>query len=288
MSEPDVTRTALTPASILLTGQVALITGGGAGIGRGIAMAFAAFGADVALLDVNAEAAELVAGLVRGKGRRAMVITADVTDRAALRAGIDRVMAEFGRLDILVNNAGGTRPLALLDTSDRQLDRRIDLNLTSLFTATQAAAKAMIAGGRGGAIINIASIEGLRAAPMHSVYAAAKAGMVNLTRTAALELGEHGIRVNCIAPDVVLTEAMVKANPRSLTPEFKRVHAGYLPLGRAGNFDDCAGAAVFLASAMSAYVTGVTINVDGGTWASSGWTKDKDGKWRLFANDFDV
>src|ERR1700757_2275094 len=110
MSEQDVTRTTLSPDAVLLTDQVALITGGGAGIGRGIAVAFAAFGADVAILDINAEAAEIVAGLVREKGRRAMVITADVTDRAALRAGIDRIVAEFGRLDILVNNAGGTRP----------------------------------------------------------------------------------------------------------------------------------------------------------------------------------
>jgi len=169
--------------------------------------------------------------------------------------------------------------------SDKQADRRIDLNLTSLFTTTQAAAQAMVAGKRGGAIINIASIEGLRGAPLHSVYAACKAGMVNLTRTAALELAEHGIRVNCIAPDVVLTEAMVRNSPEALNPEFQKTHASYFPLGRTGNFDDCAGVAVFLASAMSAYVTGVTINVDGGTWASSGWTKDKAGKYRLFSKD---
>jgi NAD(P)-dependent dehydrogenase (short-subunit alcohol dehydrogenase family) len=287
MSE-EVTRTSLTPDAILLEGKVALITGGGAGIGRGIAVAFAEFGADVALLDVNAEAAEHVAALVREKGRRAIVIVADVTDRDAVRAGIGRIITELGRLDILVNNAGGTRPLSLLDMTDKQADRRIDLNLTSLFTTTQAAAKAMIDGGGGGAIINIASIEGLRGAPMHSVYAACKAGMVNLTRTAALELAEYGIRVNCIAPDVIFTEAMVRNSPEAQSPAFKRAHAGYFPLGRTGNFDDCAGVAVFLASSMSAYVTGVTINVDGGTWASSGWTKDRHGKWRLFAKDFDV
>jgi NAD(P)-dependent dehydrogenase (short-subunit alcohol dehydrogenase family) len=284
----EVTRTSLNQDAILLTGKIALITGGGAGIGRGIAVAFAEFGADVALLDINTEAAEQVAALVRAKGRRAMVITADVTDRDAVRTGIERIMAEFGALDILVNNAGGTRPVSLLDMTDKQADRRIDLNLTSLFIASQAAAKAMIAGGRGGAIINIASIEGLRGAPMHSVYAACKAGMVNLTRTAALELAEHGIRVNCIAPDVIFTEAMERFSPEALTPEFKRRHASYFPLGRTGNFDDCAGTAVFLASPMSAYVTGVTINVDGGTWASSGWTRDKNGKWRLFADDFDA
>jgi NAD(P)-dependent dehydrogenase (short-subunit alcohol dehydrogenase family) len=281
----DVTRTSLTPGAILLTGKVALITGGGAGIGRGIAMAFAAFGADVAIIDINTQAAETVAALVREKGRRALVITADVTDRAAVRAGIARIVTEFGTLDILVNNAGGTRPLSLLDMTDKQTDRRIDLNLTSLFTTTQAAAKAMIAGGQGGAIINIASIEGSRGAPMHAVYAAAKAGMINLTRTAALELAAHNIRVNCIAPDVVMTEAMANSNPGALSPDFQKQHASYFPLGRTGNFDDCAGTAVFLASPMSSYVTGVTINVDGGTWASSGWTRDKNGKFRLFAKD---
>jgi NAD(P)-dependent dehydrogenase (short-subunit alcohol dehydrogenase family) len=284
----EVTYTSLSPEAIRLNGKVALITGGGAGIGRGIAMGFAEFGADVAILDINREAADHVAALVRAKGRRALAIVADVTDRDAMRAGIERIMIEFGRLDILVNNAGGTRPLSLLDMTDKQADRRIDLNLTSLFTATQAAAKAMIAGRRGGAIINIASIEGLRGAPMHSVYAACKAGMVNLTRTAALELAEHGIRVNCIAPDVIFTEAMARNSPEALSPAFKKAHAGYFPLGRTGNFDDCAGVAVFLASNMSAYVTGVTINVDGGTWASSGWTKDSNGKWRLFAMDNDV
>lgn len=288
MSEQDVTRTVLTPAAIMLTGQVAFITAGGAGIGRGIAAAFAEFGADVAILDINAEAAEAVAALVRAKGRRALAITADVTDREALRGAIDATVAEFGRLDILVNNAGGTFPLALLDMSDRQFERRINLNLTSLFVASQAAAKAMIAGGRGGAIINITSIEGIRAAPMHSAYAAAKAGMINFTRTAALELGEHGIRVNCIAPDLIFTEAMARNTPAALLPAYERMNKSYFPLGRRGNLDDCAGAAVFLASAMAAYVTGVTLNVDGGTWAASGWTKGKDGKWQLFAKDFDV
>jgi NAD(P)-dependent dehydrogenase (short-subunit alcohol dehydrogenase family) len=287
MSE-DVTRMALSRDDILLTGKVAFITGGGAGIGRGIALGFAEFGADVAILDVNAEAAETVAALVREKGRRALAITADVTDRAAVRAAVDRIVSELGRLDILVNNAGGTRPLPLLDMADRQLDKRIDLNLTSLFVTTQAAAKAMVAGGQGGAVINITSIEGLRAAPNHAVYAACKAGMVNFTRTAALELGEHGIRVNCIAPDLIMTEAMARNSPEALTPAFRKLHSRYFPLGRSGNFDDAAGVAVFLASPMAGYITGVTISVDGGTFASGGWTRGPDQKWRLFARDEDA
>ena len=140
----------------------------------------------------------------------------------------------------------------------------------------------MIAGGQGGTVINVASIEGLRAAPFYSVYAACKAGMINFTRTVALELAEHGIRVNAIAPDLVPTAHMAKFAPALLSEEGKAAQARYIPVARAGNLDDCAGAAVFLASAMAGYVTGVTISVDGGTWASSGWTRNDVGGWKLF------
>ena len=278
----DLTRTALRRDDILLTDQVAFVTGGGAGIGRGIAIGLAEFGADIAILDIDGDAAERVAALVRDKGRRALPVVADVMDRDAVRAAIDRTIDELGRLDILVNNAGGTRPIALVEMSDRQADRQIALNLQNLVATTQAAAKAMIAGGRGGAIVNVASIEGLRAAPGYAVYAACKAGMINFTRTIALELAEHRIRVNAIAPDLVPTEAMARFAPHLLSDEGKAAQARYIPLGRAGNFDDCAGVAVFLASGLAGYVTGTTINVDGGTWASSGWTRDGDGGWSLF------
>jgi NAD(P)-dependent dehydrogenase (short-subunit alcohol dehydrogenase family) len=281
MMTEDITQTRLSRNDTLLTDKVALITGGGAGIGRGIAIGLAEFGADVAILDIKADAAELVAGLVRDKGRRALGIACDVMDRDAVRAAVDRTVAELGRLDILVNNAGGTRPIKLVDMTDRQVDRQIAINLQNLVATTQAAAKAMIAGGRGGSIINVASIEGMRAAPGYSVYAACKAGMINFTRTIALELGEHSIRVNGIAPDLVPTEAMAKFAPQIVGEHAVEGHRSYIPLGRAGNFDDCAGVAVFLASALSAYVTGVTINTDGGTWASSGWTRDDAGGWRL-------
>ena len=277
----DITRTVLSREDALLTGKVALVTGGGAGIGRGISVGLAEFGADVAVLDIDGELAETVAALVRDKGRRAMAITADVMDRDAVRAAVERAVSKLGRFDILVNNAGGTRPIKLVDMNDRQVDKQIAINLQNLVATTQAGAKAMIAAGNGGSIINVASIEGMRAAPFYSVYAACKAGMLNFTRTAALELGEHGIRVNGIAPDLVPTEGMARFAPNLLSEEAKAGHASYIPLGRAGNFDDCAGVAVFLASNLSGYVTGVTINVDGGTWASSGWTRDGEGGWRL-------
>jgi NAD(P)-dependent dehydrogenase (short-subunit alcohol dehydrogenase family) len=278
----DISRTVLGRDAILLTDRVAIVTGGGAGIGRGIAAGLAEFGADVAVVDIDAEAAERVCALVREKGRRALAIVADVMDRDAVRAAVERTVSELGRLDILVNNAGGTRPIKLVEMTDRQADKQIDLNLKSLVAATQAAAKAMIAGGRGGSIVNIASIEGLRAAPGYSVYAACKAGMINFTRTIALELGEHGIRVNAIAPDLVPTELMARFAPAIVRDEGRAAQAAYIPLGRAGNFDDCAGVAVFLASDMAGYVTGVTISADGGAWASSGWSRNGAGGWKLF------
>jgi NAD(P)-dependent dehydrogenase (short-subunit alcohol dehydrogenase family) len=277
----DLNETRLTRDAVLLTGRGALITGAGSGIGRGIALGLAEFGADVAILDKNGEAAEEVAGLAREKGRKAIAITADVLDRDAIRAAVDRTVAELGSIDVLVNNVGGTRPIPLIEMTDAQADKQIDLNLKSLVAATQAAAKAMIEKGRGGSIINIPSIEGFRAAPFYSVYAACKAGMINFTRTTAVELGQYGIRVNGIAPDIVPTVHMARFAP-TLTGEVGRAqHGRYVPLGRAGSLDDCAGAAVFLASDLAAYVTGTTLNVDGGTWASSGWTRNDKGGWKL-------
>ena len=283
MTQP-LSHTALSRDAILLTGKVALVTGGGSGIGCGIAIAMAEFGADVAIIDINAEAAEEAASRIREKGARALVVIADVMDRDAVRSAVATIAETLGRIDILVNNAGGTRPIKLIDMTDKQADRQIDLNLKSLVATTQAAARAMINGGRGGSIINIASIEGLRAAPGYSVYAACKAGMINFTRTLALEMSEHAIRVNCIAPDLVPTELMQRFAPAITSPEGKSAQARYIPVGRAGNLDDCAGPAVFLASAMASYVTGVTISVDGGTWASSGWTRQEDTPtgWSLF------
>jgi NAD(P)-dependent dehydrogenase (short-subunit alcohol dehydrogenase family) len=279
----DMLRTALTRDAILLTGRKAVITGGGAGIGRGITLGLAEFGADVAIIDVKEPDANTVAELARAKGRKAFVVKADVSDREAARAAMAQCIEALGGVDILVNNVGGARPVKLVDMTDEQADRAIDLNLKSVVTLTQAAARNMIANKSGGAVINIASIEGSRAAPPYSVYAACKAGVLNFTRTAALELAEHGIRVNTLAPDVVPTERLVRLAPMLATPEARDALAkAYIPLGRTGNLDDLAGAAVFLASPMASYITGITLGVDGGTWASSGWTRDDNDGWRLF------
>jgi NAD(P)-dependent dehydrogenase (short-subunit alcohol dehydrogenase family) len=274
---------------IALTGRVAVVTGGGGGIGRAIALAFAAVGADVAIGDIVPERCAETAARVRECGRQALGVPTDVTQTGQVRALIEQAAAHFGRIDILVNNAGGVGPRPFLEQSERSWRRLIDLNLVSLLAATSAAVPVMIEGGRGGAIVNVASIEASRAAPGYAVYAACKAGMLNFTRTMALELADHRIRVNAIAPDYTVTPGVRgniggpvdPAQWTQPTPEQLDATARRIPLGRAGIDRECADAAVFLASNMGAYVTGAVIPVDGGTWASSGWIRDRAGKWTL-------
>ncbi|MDP3783923.1 MAG: SDR family oxidoreductase, partial [Sphingopyxis sp.] len=188
-----------------LDGQAAFVTGGGGGIGRAIALRLAEAGADVAIFDIFPERADEAVARVREQGRQAIPIVGDVMESAALRSAIDMAAATFGRLDILVNNAGGVSARPFLEQSERSMRKHIDINLMSMLVATQAAALHMVAGGRGGTMINVASIEASRAAPNFAVYAACKAGMLSFTKSMAVELSEHGIRVNCLAPDHTIT-----------------------------------------------------------------------------------
>jgi NAD(P)-dependent dehydrogenase (short-subunit alcohol dehydrogenase family) len=275
--------------NILLTDQVAVITGGGGGIGRAIALAYASVGAHVVIGDIVPERCEETAARVRAMGQQALGVPTDVSDTNQVRALIEKADGHFKRIDILVNNAGGVSRKPFIEQSERSWRRLIDLNLVSMLAATSAAAAVMIRGRRGGSIVNISSIEASRAAPGYAVYAACKAGMLNYTRTLALEFAEHGIRVNAIAPDYTVTPG-VRGNhtgpvdPASwIQPTLSQedATARRIPLGRAGVDTECGNVAVFLSSAMSSYVTGAVIPVDGGTWASSGWLRDKAGKWSL-------
>jgi NAD(P)-dependent dehydrogenase (short-subunit alcohol dehydrogenase family) len=279
--------------NILLTDHVAVITGGGGGIGRAIALAYASVGAHVVIGDIIPERCEETAARVREMGREALAVPTDVSDTNQVRALIDTADRHFKRLDILVNNAGGVSRKPFIEQSERSWRRHIDLNLVSVLAGTAAAAPIMIREKRGGSIINVSSIEGSRAAPNYAVYAACKAGILNFTRTMALELSEHGIRVNAIAPDYTVTPG-VRGNhtgpvdPTSWvkpTPKQDDVTARRIPLGRAGVDTECGSIAVFLSSTMSSYVTGTVIPVDGGTWASSGWVRDRAGKWSLYGGD---
>ncbi|MCH8194872.1 MAG: glucose 1-dehydrogenase [Chloroflexi bacterium] len=246
-------------SSTMLKDKVAIVTGGGDGIGKGIALTFARFGADVVIADRNQIAGEQVAEEVRAVGRRAEAMTTDIRDFEQVKAMVARTVDELGGVDILVNNAGGTRHMAFLDMGEAGWRKHIDLNLMGLFNCTDAAVRAMIDGKRQGSIINISSIEGMRAAPMYSVYAACKAGMLNFTRSMALELADHGIRVNAIAPDFIGTPHTMP----SMTPERIQGVLRGIPLGRIGSVEDVAGACVYLCSDLGAWTTGITISVDG-------------------------
>lgn len=274
---------------IRLDDQVAVITGGGGGIGRAIALAFAAAGAHIAVGDVIPERCDETAARVRELGRECLALPMDALDTEQIRTLTSKAAERFGRIDILVNNVGGVSRRPFLEQSERSWRKHIDLNLVSMLAATSAAVPVMTRGGRGGSIINVSSIEGSRAAPGYAVYAACKAGMLSFTRTMAVELAEHRIRVNAIAPDLTVTPG-IRGNrtgpvdPSSwLQPSAQQQDAitRRIPLGREGIDRECGSVALFLASGMSSYVTGTVIPVDGGTWASGGWVRNHAGEWVL-------
>ncbi|HUD16761.1 MAG TPA: SDR family oxidoreductase [Acidimicrobiales bacterium] len=250
------------PSSVLLTNQVAVVTGGGAGIGRGIARGLAAFGASVAIWERDPETTAAAAEEVGCLG-----IVTDVRESAEVDEALERTIGELGPVRILVNNAGGVFWSPILETSEKGWDALYRANLRHVILCTQRVARTMVEAGSGGSIMNVTSIEGVRAAPGYAAYAAAKAGVINFTKTAALELAPHGIRVNALAPDITLTEGMAAVAP----PDAEQSFGLTVPMGRPGHVDEMAGAAVFLAGQLSSYVTGQTIHVDGGTQASSGW-----------------
>jgi NAD(P)-dependent dehydrogenase (short-subunit alcohol dehydrogenase family) len=276
--------------SIDLTDQVAVVTGAGAGIGQGCAVALATCGADIVIAEIDPDRASQTAALVDATGRASLIAPTDVMDADQVRRAIAAADERFGRIDILVNNAGGVTGRPFLDQSERSWRRHIDINLTSMLAATSAAVPIMIRGSRGGSIVNVASIEAARGAPTFAVYAACKAAMVSFTKTFAVEVAEHGVRVNCIAPDMTTTPGnhgqrsgpVDPAKYVARSPEAQAALERYIPLGREGVIDECGSVVAFLCSALASYVTGVTIPVDGGTQAASGWVRSAAGPgWDL-------
>jgi NAD(P)-dependent dehydrogenase (short-subunit alcohol dehydrogenase family) len=247
----------LDPTAILLTDRVAIVTGAANGIGRGIALALARFGAHVAVCDRDAANLASVAEEIAAVGRQVVQAAIDVRDGEAVRAFFARVQAELGRLDVLVNNAGGGFMADFLEVSDKGQEALVRENFGSVAHCIRAAVPLMVGGG---SIINVTSIEAHRAGPGFAIYSAMKAAVANLTKSLALELGARMIRVNCIAPDVIPTPG---TGPIAVKT----------PLPRQGTVEDVAAAAVFLASDMSAFVTGTTIHVDGGNRAAGGWRR---------------
>ncbi|PYN27055.1 MAG: beta-ketoacyl-ACP reductase [Candidatus Rokuibacteriota bacterium] len=245
-----------------LRGRIALVTGAQQGIGRGIALAFAREGADVAVnyLD-DRVAAETVMQEVRAAGGRAVLVQADVARPPDAQRMVAQVQSELGALHVLVNNAGVYPRVPFLEMRETDWDHVVDVNLKGGFFCAQAAARAMVAAGRRGSIINMAS-QAVRGAVRGVHYSASKGGVVAMTRATALELAPHGIRVNAIAPGLTDT-----AQPRyGNNEEELAAMASAVPLGRMAQPDDIAAVAVFLASDDARHITGQTVHVNGGSY----------------------
>jgi len=250
-----------------LPGRVAAITGGALGIGRATALAFAEEGAMVALGDIQLEPAEAVAQEIRARGGKAIAIGLDVGDAAAVQAFVERAVAEFGRLDVMFANAGIAHSAPFLEHPEAQWHRVLRVNLTGVFLCCQAAARQMVKQGGGGRIITTASINGFRGVENLVGYNAAKAGVIELTKTMAVELAQHGITVNAIAPAQIDTRLT-----RTLPESARRRRVERIPMGRFGEPEEVARVALFLASDDASYVTGHTLAVDGGYLAGGLWS----------------
>lgn len=254
----------------LLEKKVAIITGGIRGIGKAIALAFAEEGANVSVFDLDDESSSLAAGLLREIDRfngDCIYQKADVTNTQEVRGGVEKTLEVLGKIDILVNNAGGSiiAPVALEDLAEQDWDRVVGVNLKGTYVCSHFVISHM-KNQRSGKIINIASGAGRGVSNLvPHPYACSKAGQVHFTRQLALESAPYGINVNCIAPGTVFTERVKKIFEERFDPEERRKKLDNIPLRRPGQPEEIAHLAVFLASNKSNYITGATIDINGGT-----------------------
>lgn len=264
-----------------LDDRTAVITGGGKGIGKAIALGFAQNGANVVVAEIDAEAGRSAVAQIQSDGGTGLAIPCDVLDKTQVSELMAETLGAFGRLDILVNNVGATRSTPrrpIFDIEEERWDFIVDLNLKTTFLCAQAAAKIMKAQNSGN-IINITSGAGLRPYPGQLPYGAAKAGVVNFTQSLAVHLAAYNIRVNAIAPGTIVTPGMAYLGDMD-----ERTRKRGVPLSRAGRAEDIAMAAIYLASDASNYTTGVTLPVAGGPYlggimmaeAEEGWQRTKD------------
>ena len=258
-----------------LSGTVAVVTGGAGGLGEGITRDLAANGVRLAVLDIDKDASERMRAEL-GDGH--VVRHGDARQAADMEGMFGEVSSRWSRLDTLVNVPGGTFRADFVDTNPRGWDALIRTNLLHVMHACSLAVPLMRAGGRGGSIVNLTTIECHRAAPGYAVYSAGKAGVEQFARTLAVELAPDQIRVNNVAPDYTPTANMARIVGGE-RPEPPFGHRISIPMGRPGVVEDVSGCVVFLASALASYVTGQTLHPDGGAWASSGWFNWPDEGW---------
>lgn len=241
-----------------LANQIAVVTGASRGIGRAIALKFAAEGADVVVISRSVAGSEKVAQEIRALGRQAWAFGVDVADGAAVAVAAEQILVATGRVDILVNNAGITRDGLVMRMAEADWDAVLNTNLKGAFLVTKAVVRSMIKQ-RSGRILNISSVIGLIGNAGQCNYAASKAGLIGFTQSAARELGSRGITVNAIAPGFIETDMTAELNEAMRTELLKRI-----PLGVFGAAEDIAGAALYLASPAARYITGQVLTVDGG------------------------
>lgn len=266
--------------TIDLAGQVAIITAGANGLGEGFVRSLARNGAKVVIADIDVNKGRNLAEELIAAGGVALFVETDMLVCDQIVALIKRATAEFGRIDILINNCGGVKKRMFVDSFERSWRKHIDINLVSMLSATHEALKVMIAGKRGGTIVNMASVEGLRGCPGMAVYAACKAAMINFTKTLAAEVADERIRVFALAPDMIETEGARAMLPR--TQEVDEARERYIPLRRMGRPEEVGDIASFLCSPLAEYMTGLTLTIDGGAMAVSGFRRSANGlDWGL-------
>jgi 3-oxoacyl-[acyl-carrier protein] reductase len=246
-----------------LSGQVAIVTGGGSGQGRATALLFAQEGAKVVVGDLNDKGAAETAQLInRNEGGQALAVKADVTKNDEVRAMVDTALTHYGRLDILINNAGATLFKGIDDTTEAEWDRIINTNLKSIFLCCKAAIPAMRKSG-GGSIVNIASVAGLMGMPEHFAYCAAKAGAIHMTKSLALDHGHDNIRINCICPGGVRTPMLGEVIDVNNPAQIERIGKQHA-LGRIAEPEEIARVSLFLCTPDASFMTGAAVTVDGG------------------------
>jgi NAD(P)-dependent dehydrogenase (short-subunit alcohol dehydrogenase family) len=267
----------------LLTDRVAVVTGGGGGIGAATARLFAQQGARVVIADIDPERAERTADEITAAGDSGSAVVTDVRDAGQVAVLAQSVLGRHGRVDVLVNNVGHwlRHPGNFPDTDPQLWDELYRINLHHVFVVTHAFLPAMV-DQRAGAIINVSSVEGLRGYPEDPVYAAFKAAVIGFTRSLAVQVGANGVRVNAIAPDV--TESLQVPYSEWLSAEEQMRWPQWVPVGRMGLPEDQARVILFLASELSGFVTGHTIPTDGGTGAAGGWFRSSRRPGREWTN----